>query len=362
MALKFLLPLRSNRFTQKYNPNTSFSILYNYQQYPDNYIRTVFNTSFGYNWRGSDIISHLVKPLDVNFIQLPYISKNFESTLNHYPYLKNSYQSHMVVSSSYTFVRDMRLLNRNNSFFIRTNFESAGFLLDAACRLSGQSKQLEQPFSMFGNHFSQFIKGDIDLRYYRTLYGNNQMVARIFTGVGLPYGNAKTTVINDEGVPKTVTAMPFEKKYFAGGANSIRGWRLRSLGPGSYKDTISISSYPNNTGDIKLEANLEYRFNLVWKIEGALFMDAGNVWDTHQDDDRPGANFSLDRFYRELALSGGLGFRFDFKYVILRTDLGMKLHDPAGEGRWSFTPRPDGSRRIKWDDFCLSIAIGYPFF
>ena len=156
--------------------------------------------------------------------------------------------------------------------------------------------------------------------------------------------------------------MPFEKKYYAGGANSMRGWRLRSLGPGSYKDSISLTAYPNNTGDIKLEANTEYRFNLVWKIEGALFMDAGNVWDTHKDDDRPGANFSFDRFYRELALSGGLGLRFNFfANLVFRADLGMKLRDPVGAGRWAFTPKHDG-KRVNWNDFCLSIGIGYPFF
>jgi outer membrane protein assembly factor BamA len=215
---------------------------------------------------------------------------------------------------------------------------------------------------MFHNEFSQFVKGDIDLRYHHTIDGNNRMVARIFAGVGWPYGNSKTTSANDDGTLKTVVAMPFEKKYYVGGANSIRGWRLRSLGPGSYKDSVSFTAYPNNTGDVKLEANLEYRYKLVWLIEGALFMDAGNVWDSHKDDDRPGASFSFDRFYREIALSGGLGLRFDFKYVILRADLGMKLHDPAGSGRWAFTPKPYSNKRVNWDDFCLSIAIGYPFF
>ena len=359
---KFLLPIPSNRFTQKFNPQTAFSISYNYQQYPNFYVRTVFNASFGYNWRGSEVVSHFVKPLDVNFVQLPYIHDRFNTILNRYPYLKYSYQSHMVVSSSYTFVRDMRLLNKDNFFFVRTYFETAGLLLDAAYKLSNQTKQPGKSYAMFHNEFSQFVKGDVDLRYYYTVNGNNRMVARIFTGVGWPYGNSKTTVTNDAGLSKTVVAMPFEKKYYVGGANSIRGWRLRSLGPGSYRDSISFSSYPNNTGDVKLEANLEYRYKLVWLVEGALFMDAGNVWDSRKDDDRPGANFSFNRFYREMALSGGLGLRFDFKYFILRSDLGMKLHDPAGNGRWAFTPKHDGSKRVTWDDFCLSIAIGYPFF
>jgi len=358
---KFLLPFSFNRFAQRYNPQTAFSLSYNYQQYPI-YVRTVFNTSIGYNWRGSDVISHLVKPLDVNFVQLPFIYDEFMKRLERFPYLKYSYQSHMVVSSSYTFVRDMRLLNKDNFFFFRTYFETAGLLLDAAYRLTNQTKQPGKSYTMFYNEFSQFIKGDIDLRYYYTINGNSRMVARIFTGVGWPYGNSKTTVTNDDGTPKTVIAMPFEKKYYVGGANSIRGWRLRSLGPGSYRDSVSLTAYPNNTGDIKLEANLEYRYKLVWVMEGALFMDAGNVWDSHKDEDRTGAEFNFNRFYRELALSGGLGLRFDFKYVILRADLGMKLRDPAGSGRWAFTPKYDGRKRVGWDDFCLSIAIGYPFF
>jgi outer membrane protein assembly factor BamA len=357
---KFLLPFRSSRFTQRYNPKTAFSILYNYQRYPEYYTRTVFSTSFGYNWRGSDVISHIVKPLDVNYVQLPDISPDFQATLNKYPYLQNSYQPHMVVSSSYMYVRDMRLVNKDNFFFIRTNFETAGLLLDAVYKMSSRSKQPGQSYEMFGNQFSQFVKGDVDLRYYHTINGN-QMVARLFAGVGWPYGNSRSAVTSDDGTSKTVVAMPFEKKYYVGGANSIRGWRLRSLGPGSYKDSALFTSYPNNTGDIKLEVNLESRFKLVGLLEGAFFLDAGNVWDSHRDEDRPGADFSFDRFYREIALSGGIGFRFDFKYFILRSDVGMKLHDPAGKGRWVFTPKPDG-RRIGWDDFCWSIAIGYPFF
>jgi len=360
---KFMLPFSSSRFTQKYNPKTTFSILYNYQQYPEYYVRTVFSTSFGYHWRGSDVTSHHVKPLDVNFVQLPeqYLSDDFKSKLLRYPYLRNSYQSHMVVSSSYTYVRDMRSVNRD-AFFFRTNLETAGLLLDAVYRMSGQTKTPGKPYEMFGNDFSQFFRGDVDLRYYYTVNGNNRTVARLFAGVGFPYGNSKTTSTNEsDGTTKTVSSMPFEKKYYAGGANSLRGWRLRSLGPGSYRDTVSLTSYPNNTGDIKLEANLEYRFHLVWQIEGALFMDAGNIWETHKDEDRPGANFNFNRFYRELALSGGLGFRFDLKYVILRADLGMKLREPAGSGRWAFTRKENGSV-VGWNDFCLSIAIGYPFF
>ncbi len=354
---KFLLPFRSSRFIQQYNPKTIFSILYNYQRRPD-YTRTVFSTSFGYNWRGSEVISHIVRPLDVNYVKLEDVSEDFQKRLDTYPYLQNSYQTHMVVSSSYGFVRNMQAAKKNNFFVIRANVESAGLLLDAIFKAT--DRPTDEQYKIFNNAFSQFVKGDVDVSYNYTINGNNKLVTRVFAGVGWPYGNSATTTTTEDG-QKTVVAMPFEKKYYVGGANSIRGWRLRSLGPGSFIDSTSLSAYPNNTGDVKLEANIEYRFKLVWLMEGALFMDAGNVWDTHKDEDRPGANFSFSRFYREIAVSGGVGLRLDFTYFILRADLGMKLHDPAGSGRWVFSAKPDGSKCITQNDFCLSIGIGYPF-
>ncbi len=342
---KFLLPFRSQRFIQRYNPKTSFSILYNHQRRPD-YTRSVFSTSFGYNWKGSDVITHIVKPLDVNFVNLLNVSDQFQEQLDKYPYLKNSYQTHMVVSSNYTFIRDMQSRNPDNFFYFRTNVETAGLLLDAIFKMTDNSGK---PYKISGNAFSQFVKADFNLIHYYTISGNNRLVSRIFMGIGWPYGNSVT-----DGEDGSVATMPFEKKYYSGGANSVRGWQLRSLGPGSYYDPEMSSTYPNNTGDMKLEANLEYRFKLIGIVEGALFMDAGNVWDTHKDATRPGANFSFNRFYKEIALSGGVGIRFDFKFFILRTDLGMKLYNPVGAQWLQFD-------KINRNTFSGSISIGYPF-
>jgi outer membrane protein assembly factor BamA len=168
------------------------------------------------------------------------------------------------------------------------------------------------------------------------------LVGRAFLGVGLPYGN--------------FDVLPFEKKYFTGGANGIRAWQVRSLGPGTYK--APADAYPNQSSDVKLEANLEYRFKLVSFLEGALFLDAGNIWAINEKDNREGAQFELDKFYKQIALGTGTGFRFDFTYFIFRLDLGMKLRDPSqnlGNG-WIV-----GNRPITADDFSLSFAIGYPF-
>jgi outer membrane protein assembly factor BamA len=167
-------------------------------------------------------------------------------------------------------------------------------------------------------------------------------VGRAFLGVGVPYGN--------------FDVLPFEKKYFTGGANGIRAWQVRSLGPGTYR--APENTYPNQSSDIKLEANLEYRFRLISILEGALFLDAGNIWAINKKDNRPGAIFKYNEFYKQIAIGTGTGFRIDFSYFIFRLDVGMKLRDPSqdlGNG-WIIGVRPYTS-----DDFNFSFAIGYPF-
>ncbi|MDR1667844.1 MAG: outer membrane protein assembly factor [Bacteroidales bacterium] len=352
---KFLFSFRSAGFTRRYNPKTAFSLLYNYQRRPQ-YTRSIFNTSIGYSWKGSNIISHSVRPIDINFVQLKNVNELYNTYLEKYPYLKNSYQTHMVVSSNYSFIRDIQKIKKDDFLFIRTNFETAGLLINTFFQLKNKGKPSTAPNKILNNTYAQFVKGDVDLRYYHTINSNNRIVSRLFAGAGLPYGNSKKTA--DDGT--TLASMPFEKKYYSGGTLSMRGWRMRSLGPGSYRDSVTVSAYPNNTGDIKLEANLEYRFKLVSVVEGALFVEAGNVWDMHRDDKRPGADFTFKRFYREIALDAGIGFRLDFTYFILSIDTGMKLIDPAGNRGWALKKLP-GEDKLPRHILNLSFGIGYPF-
>jgi outer membrane protein assembly factor BamA len=222
------------------------------------------------------------------------------------------------------------------------NLESAGNFLSGIFRLSGAEKT-EGNYRLFNTEFAQYIRGDIDLRYYNLLDESNSLVYRFFAGAGLPYGNS--------------TALPFEKKYFAGGANGIRAWQVRNLGPGSYEE-LELSAYPNKTADIKLEANLEYRFKLFWVLEGALFLDAGNIWAITKNDERGGSLFEFNSFYEEIALGTGFGTRFVFSFFTFRFDLGMKVRDPAlipGD-KWII-----GNRKLVSDDFVINIGIGYPF-
>ena len=166
------------------------------------------------------------------------------------------------------------------------------------------------------------------------------IVYRIFAGMAYPYGNS--------------IGIPFEKQYFSGGANGVRAWHVRDLGPGSYQGT-GLTKYPNRPADIKIEANIEYRFKLFWVLEGALFVDAGNIWSVNPDSERVGANFSWNKFYKELAVGPGFGIRMDFSFFILRTDFGFQFRDPA---------MPEGQRWVFLDEFrapVFNLAIGYPF-
>jgi outer membrane protein assembly factor BamA len=194
---------------------------------------------------------------------------------------------------------------------------------------------------MFGNAFAQYLKGDIEFRWYKPFNDKTSMVYRFFAGVAFPYGNS--------------LAIPFEKQYYSGGANGVRAWHVRDLGPGSYQGA-GPSKYPNKTADIKLEANVEYRFKLFWLLEGALFVDAGNIWSMNPDAERYGADFAWNRFYKEIAVGAGLGIRMDFSYFILRTDFGFQFRDPAAA---------EGERWVILHEHLrtpvLNLAIGYPF-
>ena len=339
---RFLLPIRSISFVRRYNPRTNFSVAYNYQLRPD-YTRTIANARFGYSWRGSEYKTHTVSPVELNLIRLPFFTPLFDSIINYYN-LEASFRDHMVSETNYSFIFNNQDIRRASDFFyFRFNAETAGNILAAISHQAERPKK-DGHYQLFGTEFAQYFKTDIDFRYYRMLYGDNSVVYRFFAGVGLPYGNS--------------TALPFEKKYFAGGANSIRAWQVRSLGPGSFHEATD-RSFPNRTADIKLEANLEYRFNLFWLMEGALFVDAGNIWAIDDNDKREGALFRLNSFYDDIAVGTGFGLRFDFSFFIFRFDMGLKLRDPAEppDKRWI----PLNRRFTFTDDVAFNIGIGYPF-
>ncbi len=338
---RFLLPLKGENFVKKFNPLTSLSISYNYQKRPD-YTRRISNVSYGYRWKGNKHLTHMINPLELNLVKLLESTSQFREQINQTPYLKESYEEHTIAVTNYSVIYNNQSIQQTKDFiFIRYNIEPAGNFLTGVYHLFNVSKQ-EGAYQLFGNPYSQYIKSDIDFRYYHIINESDKLVYRFFAGAGFPYNNS--------------LVMPFEKKYFSGGANSVRAWQVRSLGPGSFEEE-EFYPFPNNLGDIKLEANIEYRFDLFWVIEGALFLDMGNIWAINRSDDREGALFRFNNFYKDIAIGGGIGTRFDFSFFVFRIDFGLKTRYPDKKSnRWIFKQDKIGS-----NDYNINIGIGYPF-
>lgn len=340
---RFLFPfLKSEEFIKNFNPTTTILAAYNYQDMPF-YTRTIANATFGYSWSGHRYKSHIVNPLQLNVVKLIKIDTTFREIIEASSYQAYSYRDVMILGAGYSLIFNNQMIQKSKDYwFIRLNTEMAGNLLSLAGQMTGATKS-DGSYRLFGQPFAQYIRADLDIRYNVILNDVSSIVYRGFAGIGIPYGNSK--------------AIPFEKQYFGGGANGIRAWQVRSLGPGSYLP--EKAGFINQTGDIKLEANTEYRFKLFWILEGAVFAEAGNIWSFNSDVARPGAEFRMNKFLKDMAVGTGTGFRFDFKFVTARIDMGMKLRDPSiNEGsKWIIYNRPYNFR----NDFTLVFGIGYPF-
>jgi outer membrane protein assembly factor BamA len=342
---KFFLPfLESENFIKKYNPVTTIQFALNYQKLPV-YTRSIANAGIGYMWNDGPYRTHMVYPLQVNLVKIPFIDPNYyNDVILKSDYLVNSYKDVLIVGGSYSYTfNNQKIAKSRHHLFFRINAEAAGNLLYTVFKVTGApADSLSGHYNLFGQPFAQFIKTDVDIRYNKIINQVSSIIYRAFVGVGFPYKNS--------------VAMPFERQYYEGGANGIRGWQVRSLGPGSYKQTTT-STYVNQTGDIKIETNVEYRFKLFWILEGAVFVDAGNIWAIKDDPQRPGSLFQFSKFFNDLAIGTGFGMRFDLKFIILRTDIGLKLRDPSfpADMRWIT------GRSFSNNDLGLVIAIGYPF-
>ncbi len=357
---KFWMPFKIERFRQRYNPKTSLSLAYNYQRRPY-YTRTIANAKISYLWKSNKNTSHVLTPLGMNLVGIPVVETGFKERIDS-SYLKFSYEDHLISSTSYSIVYNEQSANKYKNFwYVNWNLEESGNMLDLLAHSFGKEvesvasdgKSSEMYYEVMGIRYAQYVQSDIDIRYHHYLNRINSMAYRFYLGVGYPYGN--------------LDVLPFEKRYFSGGANSIRAWPVRGLGPGSYNDPDA--NYYNQTGDIKLELNAEYRFKLFWMLEGALFLDVGNIYTIRKDiSPSEEALFSFKNFTDKLAVGTGLGMRFDLKYFIFRIDTGLKLRDPLnilvdknnpdGPLLRKWIP---GNRPYSWSDVAFNFAIGYPF-
>ena len=341
---KFLAPLRSKSLFAFSTPQTLTNLSYNYQRRPD-YTRTILRASMGYQWKSSEYNTHRFNLIDLNMVRMFAYDSSFVSRIENL-YIKSSYTDHSISAWNYSFTHNTQnLQKRSNYNYLWTSFETAGTLLYAASKLfdrklhSADSLGVSR-YHFLGTTFAQYLKTDFEYRRGILIDKFNSFVYRTYMGIVIPFGNSDQ--------------VPFERKYFTGGANGIRAWPVRTLGPGSFK--INPNQFPNQSGDIKLEANAEYRFAMIGPFEGAIFIDMGNIWSLK--DNRPGTEFKFNQFYKDIAVGTGFGLRYDFSFVILRMDLGMKLHDPSLEPGNKWIP---ANEILTKNNLNVAFAIGYPF-
>ena len=325
-------------------PRTDINFSYNYQNRPE-YTRNILSTSYGYTGNVKNAFFYQVYPLQLNVVRLFDLDKDFYDNLAADPFLRNAYQDHFDLGSGGTlyYTTNSAAIPTETYFYSRLQLDIAGNLLRAFNPL--MRKDAEGAGMIWNTPYSQYVRAELTLgRTWVWGQNNGQSIAtRLLAGAGYAYGNS--------------SALPFEKHFYGGGANSLRGWQARTVGPGTSKmdDSFII---PNQTGDMKLEANIEYRFDMFWKVAGAVFIDAGNVWTLrHKDtpDDDP-AVFRWRNLGDSIAANWGTGLRLDFGFLLLRFDLGMKIHDPAREQKWV-----NPGKWLKRDNFALHFGVGYPF-
>ena len=336
---RFISPIPFRKFAQKYHPTTNLTLGFNYLQRP-NYSRNSTNILLGYSWRKNKKLKFIISPTTFNYINVDPTTE-FQEILDQETNrrLKEQYSDHLIAGGTISMIYDNQKIKGSHSFdFVRLDVETSGNIIYAGQSLFGIPKTGNEYYQLFGVRYSQYARINIDYRHYFHLYNPDNVVAvRALTGVGIPYLNSNE--------------IPYEKGFYGGGANDMRGWKFRELGPGGYNGAENYE----RVGDIQLEANLEYRFTIYSFLKGAFFTDIGNIW-SYNADNYPNGQFKWNTFYKQLAVDGGFGLRFDFTYFIFRLDAGIPLRDPAypQDERWRVS-------YLQFRQFIINFGIGYPF-
>lgn len=338
----FRMPFLSADFKRRVDANTEFSLSYQNMSRPE-FLRTIASAGVRYNW-SKGMLRQTLDLVDLSYVYMPRVDSTFKARyLTGSSYLRYSYEDHFILRTGYSFSFSSVAPNVTNRTYytMRGSLESAGNVLYAGYSLLGIPRDGDA-YAIGNIIFAQYLRGEFEYARSIVLNSRNRLAYRAGLGVACPYGNSRI--------------LPFEKRFFSGGANSVRGWSVRTLGPGTYQRGGSID-FMNQSGDLKLDLGVEYRSKLFWKLESALFADLGNIWTLREYSGQPGGRFNPSTFYKELAGSTGLGLRADFNYFLLRLDVGLKVYDPsqAGVDRWSLR-----SFNL-YDDAAVHLAIGYPF-
>lgn len=343
MFPRFIAPFLSENFRRNSNAHSELTVSYNLQNRPE-FHRRVFTAAWKYLWNAPKQNStYRFDLIDLNYVYMPWISEKFKED-----YLDDDSNRNAILRYNYEDLFIMKMgfgMTYNNGVHaIKANIETSGNILSLLSRVSKFDKNSQGQYTLFNIAFAQYVKADFDYTRLFTFDWRNSLALHFGFGIAYPYGNSKI--------------LPFEKRYFSGGANSVRGWNVRELGPGKFKGTDGRIDFINQTGDMKLDFNLEYRTALFWKFNGAFFIDAGNIWTLRSYADQPGGQFKFDEFYKQIAVSYGLGIRLNLDYFILRLDMGVKAINPAYTTTEEHYPiiSPNFKR-----DFSLHFAVGLPF-
>lgn len=348
---KFVVPFFRFNTTNAFVPKSIINLSYDLLNRRKLYTLNSFKGELGYAWKPNLKITQELNPISINYVKAINITQKYRDSIAFDPILKHAVDTQFVIGSNYSYTMDPFTKNPYGS----------GFYFNGIADLSGNIAGLftkENPVTkqktILGATFSQYIKAQTDLRYYIAINSKTRLANRLLIGLGYPYGNSRQ--------------LPYIKQFFIGGNNSIRAFRSRSIGPGNYRSpkADSASFFPDQSGDIKLEMNSELRFKFNSIMEGAIFLDAGNIWlynkDTSTINPRPGVQFTKD-FMNDLAVGTGIGLRLNLTILLLRLDIGIPLREPwlpAGH-RWVIDQMNFGSKDWRRRNLVFNLAIGYPF-
>lgn len=339
---KFLSPIPLKTFARDYQPRTNLNIGGSMQKRYA-YSRFITMTSFGYDWKSNPRLQFVLTPIYLNYVKVNPIPE-FQAILDEESNqrIKDQYTSHFVVGGRYSVIYNTQNISKTNNYiYIRGNLESSGGLASLLNNTSLVTNN-EDHYELFGIRYAQFLRADVDFRQYLKLGEKTWFVTRQLVGVGIPYGNSYD--------------MPFERSFYSGGSVGMRGWGYRKLGPGAYQHEAGSDNI-ERIGDIQLECNAEFRFPIHGFFNGALFVDAGNIWNYHANELLPGGDFHFNTFYDQIAVDAGFGLRLDFNIAIVRLDWAIPIRNPY--------PNAYGDHWL-FDDFSilnshLVLNIGYPF-
>jgi outer membrane protein insertion porin family len=343
---RFISPFKL-RSSSGFVPRTKATLGYEYQLRQQLYSLQTLKGSFGYIWKKNERKEH-----ELNVSEITYVASNNVSDLYNEQIAVNAslgrvIQKQLIFGPTYSYTyQNTNQKRTKNTFYFKSGIDLSGNLVGLA---SGTDIKTKDPKTILNVPYSQFVKLEADFRHYLNLGGESQLASRIVVGSGFAYGNSKE--------------LPFIKQFFIGGTNSIRAFRVRSIGPGSFDNSNSASTFlPDQSGDAKLELNTEFRGKIYSIVKGALFVDAGNIWLLNEDPNKPGAKLS-SKFLNELAVGVGAGLRFDFDFLVLRTDFAFPIRKPnlAEGNRWVINQIDFGSGPWRSENLIFNLAIGYPF-